>query len=651
MKKRFYDFVSGRYMPRWLVLVFDLSVALITFYMAYLLRFNLDIIAADNAINLDVWLLITPVFLCSFLIIRPFAGILRHSTTSDVVKIIIAISAGSMFIFTASFLSRSFTLPLVFNIPLSVVIIHYALANLVLVASRLIIKTVFLDYMMERQRHKDLHQVMIYGAGQLGQIARDVMLADSMTQINLVGFIDDNTFLQGKRLGDIPVYSPEKAFGKIIDQYKVNEIILAISKDKISMKRKRAFIDLCLQHSLVIKEIPPVHSWINGELNLKMIRKVRIDDLLERDAIKLDVNNIREGLQESTILVTGGAGSIGSEIVRQLLAFHAKRVILLDQAETPLYDIRNEILSNHPDAQVDLVIADVSNQNRLRSVFEKFRPDIVFNAAAYKHVPMMEDHPYEAININVRGTKYLADLAVEFGVKKFVMISTDKAVNPTNVMGASKRICEMYIQSLVHQNGIKTQFITTRFGNVLGSNGSVVPMFKKQIEEGGPITVTHPKITRYFMTIPEACQLVLEAGFMGKGGEIYLFDMGEPVVIYEMAKKMIRLSGLTYKKDIDIVFTGLRPGEKLYEELLATAEDTLPTHNEKIMISNVVVHEYDKVNAQITAMLEALDQETDEALVSRMKEIVPEYVSENSRFCSLDGKGLELGVSGGAPKF
>ena len=297
------------------------------------------------------------------------------------------------------------------------------------------------------------------------------------------------------------------------------------------------------------------------------------------------------------------------------------------------------------------MIADVSNQNRLRSVFEKFRPDIVFNAAAYKHVPMMEDHPYEAININVRGTKYLADLAVEFGVKKFVMISTDKAVNPTNVMGASKRICEMYIQSLVHQNGIKTQFITTRFGNVLGSNGSVVPMFKKQIEEGGPITVTHPKITRYFMTIPEACQLVLEAGFMGKGGEIYLFDMGEPVVIYEMAKKMIRLSGLTYKKDIDIVFTGLRPGEKLYEELLATAEDTLPTHNEKIMISNVVVHEYDKVNAQITAMLEALDQETDEALVSRMKEIVPEYVSENSRFCSLDGKGLELGVSGGAPKF
>jgi FlaA1/EpsC-like NDP-sugar epimerase len=422
----------------------------------------------------------------------------------------------------------------------------------------------------------------------------------------------------------------------LVKAEQVQEIIISINQPNISPARKKELLEMCLENNIQLKQIPAVKDWMNGQLNSKQIRNVMISDLLSREAIHLEIDKIKEGLKDSIILITGAAGSIGSEIVRQLMAFDIRHAILYDQAETPLYDLQNELKVKFPKTSFDLVIGDVRDPFRLYYVFDKYQPDIVFNAAAYKHVPLMEAHPYEAIRVNIGGTLLLADLSVQFKVKKFVMLSTDKAVNPTNVMGASKRICEIYVQALSQKEGITTQFITTRFGNVLGSNGSVVPLFQKQIEEGGPVTVTHPDITRFFMTIPEACQLVLEAGFMGKGGEIYVFDMGKPVKIYDLAKKMISLSGFIPEQDIAIKFTGLRPGEKLYEELLANKENTLTTHHPKIMIAQVRKYSYDEVNQDIRQLLSSVQLEDEEKLVSRMKELVPEFISQNSRFTKFD---------------
>lgn len=411
-------------------------------------------------------------------------------------------------------------------------------------------------------------------------------------------------------------------------------VVLAISKmrkEKIS-----EITEICLENNWEVKVLPAFDDWIDGKMPVKSVRDVKIEDLLGRDEIRLNLQRIHQNLVGRTILVTGAAGSIGSEIVRQLLKYPIGKLVLLDQAESALYDLQQEINSKYKKASFELVIADVSNSSRMRKVFEHFNPEIVFNAAAYKHVPLMEDNPYEALRVNVGGTRILADLSVEFGVEKFVMISTDKAVNPTNVMGASKRICEIYIQSLAQRVDINTSFITTRFGNVLGSNGSVVPLFKRQIEQGGPVKVTHPDITRYFMTIPEACQLVLEAGCMGKGGEIFVFDMGKPVKILDLAKKMIQLAGLKLNVDIHISFTGLRHGEKLYEELLARNENTLPTHNDKIMIGQVRSHDFEVINTAITEILNYLNVENNEMLVARMKNLVPEFISKNSTYELLD---------------
>ena len=382
--------------------------------------------------------------------------------------------------------------------------------------------------------------------------------------------------------------------------------------------------------------VPPVQSWINGELSFKKIRKVNIEDLLGRDQILLQLEKIKEEIHNKTILVTGAAGSIGSEMVRQILPFEPKLLLLLDIAESPLYDLELEIKDNPSTnfQNIEPIIGDIRNKDRMRNVFNTFHPDIIFHAAAYKHVPMMELNPSESILNNVLGTKIIADLSKEFNASKFVMISTDKAVNPTNIMGATKRIAEMYTQSM---NGLgKTKFITTRFGNVLGSNGSVIPRFKKQIESGKPLTITHPDITRYFMTISEACQLVLEAGSMGKGGEIFIFDMGSPMKIADLAKKMIQLSGLELGKDIQINYTGLRPGEKLFEELLANEENTLPTHHKKIMIAKVKSYPFDFVSAEIDGLIELFNSQNNEAIVTKMKKIVPEFLSKNSEYERLD---------------
>ena len=373
---------------------------------------------------------------------------------------------------------------------------------------------------------------------------------------------------------------------------------------------------------------------------------MRIEDLLQRDEIRLDKDNVRQEIYEKVVLVTGAAGSIGSEIARQLLHYRPAQLILVDQGETPMYELEQELRKVQPAlfSSVRMVVADIRNDRRMRHVFKKFRPNYVFHAAAYKHVPLMEENSYEAVMVNVFGTQNIADLAMEFGVQKFVMVSTDKAVNPTNVMGATKRIAEIYTQSLNNTIGSTTRFVTTRFGNVLGSNGSVIPLFRKQIEAGGPITVTHPDITRYFMTIPEACQLVLEAGVMGEGGEIFIFDMGESVKILDVAKKMIKLSGLTLGKDIQISFTGLRPGEKLYEELLATTENTMPTHHQKIMIAKVRSYDYDQISQQLVHLKQVLNLGDENRIVTKLKELVPEFVSNNSRFEEIDKARFNVDV-------
>ena len=600
-------YFSQRFVPRWLVLMFDLSALPIAYFLAFLLRFNLNLPSTLEFVSPAHLLFIVPVFILFFRLTKSYSGIVRYSTTVDILRIVTATGFSTLLLLIISNAARLLNVPAAFVLPYSVIIIQFLLLTFILILFRLMVKAAFLYI---SQRKKEVKRVMIFGAGKMGQITRDILSGDTSSNVELVGFIDDNTSLQNKISAGIPIYSEKKAFETIISKKKVQELIIAIEPSGVTHQRKREIADLCIKYNILIKEVPPVKSWINGELKAKSIRKIDIEDLLGRDSIQLEKEKIEQGLKDAVVLVTGAAGSIGSEIVRQLISFHVKRVILLDKAESELYDLQNEILSKNNPSQFDIIVGDVTNKEKMRKIFSRYLPSIVFNAAAYKHVPLMEDHPCEALRVNVGGTKILADLSIEFNVDKFVFISTDKAVNPTNVMGASKRISEIYIQSLVQSGNIKTKFITTRFGNVLGSNGSVVPLFKKQIERGGPVTVTHKDITRYFMTIPEACQLVLEAGFMGKGGEIFIFDMGEPVRIYDLAKKMIRLSGYIPGQDIELIITGLRPGEKLYEELLDNKELLLPTHNDKILIGKVRKHDFNLVNNKIQGLLQDLDKKS-----------------------------------------
>ncbi|GET24680.1 nucleoside-diphosphate sugar epimerase/dehydratase [Prolixibacter sp. NT017] len=626
-------FLVRHIVPRGLVLVMDLFVTAISFVLAYLLRFNLDPAVVDIQRATSHFLVALPVYIGAFLFFGSFSGIIRHTTIQDAVKLVLAMSTGVTTLLFLSTAARTFPDMKFLVIPYSVILIHYFTTTVLLVGSRMAVKGTYQYCFLPSS---PLKRVMLFGAGELGLITLNVLEQDHISGYKVVGFIDDKRTLNGKTLNGIPIYSARQAFRRVVKAEQVQEIIISINQPNISPTRKKELLEMCLDNNIQLKQIPAVNDWMNGQLNSKQIRNVMIADLLSREAIHLEIDKIKEGLKDSIILITGAAGSIGSEIVRQLMAFDIRHAILYDQAETPLYDLQNELKVKFPKTSFDLIIGDVRDPFRLYQVFNKYQPDIVFNAAAYKHVPLMEAHPYEAIRVNIGGTLLLADLSVQFKVKKFVMLSTDKAVNPTNVMGASKRICEIYIQALSQKEGITTQFITTRFGNVLGSNGSVVPLFQKQIEEGGPVTVTHPDITRFFMTIPEACQLVLEAGFMGKGGEIYVFDMGKPVKIYDLAKRMISLSGFVPEQDIAIKFTGLRPGEKLYEELLANKENTLPTHHPKIMIAQVRKYPYDEVNESIRGLLAAVQLEDEEKLVNRMKLLVPEFISQNSRFTKFD---------------
>ena len=640
MYLKFNTYLSSRYLPRWVVFLFDLFIVLFSFFASYYLRYNFDTSAIKMERIILQTLFAVPVMVGGFVIFKPFNGIIRHTATRDIQRIVSALILSSGILTIITLLTRIDGLYFIFSIPFSVIIIFFVLSAFLMTWTRLLIRLIYQNL---RLYNKKEIRVMIMGAGELGQVTMTALERSANPNYKVCGFIDDNKQLQGKAKAGIPIYSLRNAFNNVIQVQHIDEIILAINRGGMEDERVRKLMDLCIKKKIIIKEIPPVNDWLTGGLNARQLRPMNIADLLGRDVITLDTERIRGGLKESVILVTGGAGSIGSELVRQLLAFDAHMVVIVDQAESALFDLQNELLTKgYNNARFAIAIGDVTNFYRMVQLFERYHPDLVFNAAAYKHVPMMEDNPYEAIRVNVGGTQLLTQLSITYKVKKFVMISTDKAVNPTNVMGASKRICEMYIQSQSQLEGMNTQFITTRFGNVLGSNGSVVPLFSKQIAAGGPVTLTHRDITRYFMTIPEACQLVLEAGFMGSGGEIYVFDMGKPVKIYDLAVKMITLAGLEPGRDIKIIETGLRPGEKLFEELLATKENTLPTYHKKIMIGKTRECNPLLVHHGVISLLNLLKSATDDQLVSEMKKLVPEFISQNSTFERLDHEVSEV---------
>jgi len=563
-----------------------------------------------------------------FLIFGTYKNIIRYTSTSDAMRISATIIVGT-FMFVAANMISFYGFGQINLIPYSIIIIELLMTAGLIIGYRVVLKVAFLEM---RTPTKDKTWVVIFGAGESGIITKRAIDRDAGSKYKVLAFFDDDVKKVGKKIEGIPIYHSDK-LEETLHQNAVAHIILAIQN--LSPARKKDITELCLQLKTKVLVVPPVRRWINGELSFKQIRKINIEELLERDVIQISNDKVGQEIAGQVILITGAAGSIGSELVRQVSQFHPALLICVDQAETPMFHLQNELeLRRLKDFK--MVIADICDEQKMRKIFVAYRPSLVFHAAAYKHVPMMELNPAEAVRNNVLGTQLLANLAMESGVKKFVFISTDKAVNPTNVMGASKRIAEMFVQA--YDKKAETRFITTRFGNVLGSNGSVIPLFRKQIESGGPITVTDADVTRYFMTIPEAVSLVLEAGTMGQGGEIFIFDMGKSVKILDLAQKMILLSGLTLGKDIQIEFTGLRPGEKLFEELLADKENTMHTYHERITIACVESRDSAVIEAEINslAMLISTGNETD--IVRKMKSIVPEFQSRNSIFEQLDKK-------------
>jgi len=618
--------------PRWLIFVLDLSLCLFALGLAYLVRF--DFVNIDGTILQKEWEVLKPalpiyiiVRTLSFLLGKTYAGIIRHTGTQDAKRIFITITLGSLF-FMCLVPIRYFYYDGFFFLPLPIIFVEYLVSVFLLITARIAVKLIYVEQHKSRGATQN---VVIYGAGKMGLITKHTLEKDSSTLYNVIGFIDDDPKKKGKLLERSPIKSFE-ALAKWNEKKEVDNVIISVKK--LNPVNKRKIIDECLELNIEVSSVPPIDRWMDGAFTANQIQRVRIEDLLGRKEIKLNKENINLQIKGKVILITGGAGSIGSEMARQILKYSPKQLVLLDQAESPIYDLDMELRSKFKECNWEIVIADVSNQTRMKNVFESFKPEVVFHAAAYKHVPLMEKNPAEAIKVNIQGTKTLADLAHQNNVSEFVMVSTDKAVNPTNVMGASKRIAEIYIQSLNKES--QTKFITTRFGNVLGSNGSVIPLFRKQIEQGGPLTVTHEEVTRFFMTIPEACQLVLEAGSMGKGGEIYVFDMGESVKIIDLAKKMIQLSGLEINTDIEIKITGLRPGEKLYEELLNNEENTAPTHHDKILIGKVREYNLTDVQENVEKLINSYSSQNNDTLVKQMKEIVPEFKSNNSEFSKLD---------------
>lgn len=626
-------------LPRWVIIIIDLLVISVSTGLGFLLRFNFNFTDISRFNPGYALLLTAGSGLFAIVTTKSYAGIVRYTGIDDGMRImyasLLSLGVGTL-LNLVFFYNKGQNL-----VPFSVLLITFLASFLLLFYYRLLVKMIFKHYKGEITSKA---RVAIFGAASLGMITRNILENDPSSKYKVVAFFEDDVTKTGKVINGVKIYDAQN-IRQQINELELTEIIIAI-KD-LSPERKSEIAEVCISKRVKLRIVPPADRWVKGEFTVKQLKNVNIEDLLGRESIKLEEGTLITELSDKRICITGAAGSIGSELVRQVINYHPKSIILIDQAESPLHDIELELKAAFPDIKLIVFVADITHEPRMRKILSEFRPQILFHAAAYKHVPLMESNPAEAVMNNILGTKLLADLAVEYHVDRFVMISTDKAVNPSNVMGCSKRIAEIYVQSLQGHLRVrttnKTHFVTTRFGNVLGSNGSVIPTFRKQIENGGPVTVTHPEITRFFMTIPEACRLVLEAGIMGQGGEIFIFDMGKPVRIHDMARRMIQLSGFEPGKDIDIVFTGLREGEKLFEELLNDKENTIPTHHEKILKARVNEYEYSYINSMIGLFQDLVYDKNELKMVALMKEIVPEFRSTYSRYEVLDSQDLKAG--------
>ncbi len=619
--------LENRNTPRWIILAFDIFLILISTIVAYLLRFNFKI-PADYLQSLKFIIpFILIVRTIGFILGKTYVGIVRYTGSRDAEHIFIVLLSGSA-IFVLSNLLGKYIGSLPYFIPFSIVIIELLVSTFLMVSYRLIVKSFFQEL---ASSSKEKVSVAIYGTGELASITKRTFDRDVESKLRVVAFFTANTKKVGHKLENVTIYKLDD-LEKIIEKQKIQQFIF--TKEQIPFEAKNRIIEICLSHNIEIKTLPDVKEWINGELSLNQIKKYKIEDLLERDVINLDKDTIKKDVLNKVVMVTGAAGSIGSEIVVQLVSFKPQLIILFDNAETPLYEIDIKLKEKCHFQDFKLIVGDIRNRERVAYILNRYQPKIIYHAAALKHVPLMEINPVEAVSTNVFGTKVLAEEAIKTGVEKFIMVSTDKAVNPTNVMGATKRVAEIFTQAQNSKAG--TRFVATRFGNVLGSNGSVIPRFREQIETDGPLTLTDPEVTRFFMTIPEACQLVLEAGSLGKGGEVFMFDMGKSVKILDLAKKMIKLSGLELGKDIQIVFTGLRPGEKLFEELSYKGENHLPTPHKKIMIAKVNSYSEAEIQSKLDVLWQTLKSFDNYKIVKQLKQIVPEYISNNSPYEVLD---------------
>ncbi|MFV8224359.1 polysaccharide biosynthesis protein [Christiangramia aquimixticola] len=628
------DIRNLKYLPRWAVLLIDVGLVCISIMLTILILVDLSPFQYTLLSFFEKAVLVITLNTLFFFVFKTYAGIIRYSSNVDALKLLLATCSSFLSLLIINYITYFFVGQKIFLI--GGLLINLWISFSLLFLFRLGVKQTY-EYFKIVQKNQSLINAVILGVDENAISIAGALDIEHPKRFKIVGFLtqEDHKKL---RVLDKPVLRHTRKIHEEVASLGAEAIIF--SENALTSEEKFRLVEECLENDIAVYNAPLVSSWNADQPIAKKVKTLQIEDLLEREPIQLDVQNKIDQLTGKTILVTGAAGSIGSEIVRQVAEYNPKKLIILDQAETPLHHLQLEISSKYSNLNFKAIICDVGNKRRLDRMFQTHQINVVYHAAAYKHVPLMESNPHEAIFVNILGTKNLADLAVQYNVGHFVMVSTDKAVNPSNVMGASKRAAEMYVQSLYHDQIKKgegrTKFITTRFGNVLGSNGSVVPLFKKQIENGGPVTITHPDIIRYFMTIPEACQLVLEAGAMGKGGEIFVFDMGEPVKIMDLAIKMIKLAGYQPNKSIKVKITGLRPGEKLYEELLNDECKTLPTHHKKIMIGQDVVRDYELINEKVKKIIKSAHKLKNDKVVAKLKDLIPEFKSNNSLYERLD---------------